>query len=139
MRYGLSLAALSLALVVGCNESPKGSGTGSGPGEGGTFRLDPPNTTTTIKQGDRESVVIKLNRDKDFKQNVKLTAKTNSDKVKATFAKDTVAGSDPAEVSLAIEVMKDAPEGDQTISVTATPDKGTAVSSDVKIKVAKNP
>ena len=139
MRYGLSLAALSLALVVGCNESPKGSGTGTGPGEGGTFRIDPPNLPTTIKQGDRESITIKLNRDKDFKQNLKLTAKPNSDKVKATFAKDTIAGSDPAEVALAIEVAKDAPEGDHTISVTATPDKGTAVSKDVTIKVAKNP
>jgi uncharacterized membrane protein len=136
MRYGLSLAALSLVLVVGCNESPKGGNTNV---SGDTFKIDPPNTTTTIKQGETQMITIKLNRDKEFRQGVKLATKTLSDKVKAEFAKDTVAAGDPAEVAMKVTVAKDAPEGDQTINVTATPDSGKAVSSDVKIKVEKTP
>jgi len=135
MRYGLSLAALAAALVVGCNKSPEGGDTATGD----KFTISAPDLRTTIKQGDRESVTIKLDRSKEFKQNVKLAAKSANEKVKATFAKDTIAPSDPAEASLAIEVAKDAPEGDHTINVTATPDNGKAVSVDVKIKVAKNP
>jgi uncharacterized membrane protein len=135
MRYGLSLAALAAAFLVGCNKTPEGGDTATG----NTFTISGPDTSTTIKQGDTESVKITLNRNKGFNQNVKLAAKPASDKIKAEFKDSAIATTDPAEQSLAITVDKDAPEGDHTVNVTGTPDSGKAVSLDVKVKVAKNP
>jgi uncharacterized membrane protein len=135
MRYGLSLAALAGILVVGCNKSPEGGEEGTS----NTFSISAPTMSTTIKQGDKQSVKITLNRNKDFKQNVKLSAKSADEKVKPDFAKDMIAMSDPAEVVLTIDVAKDTPTGDHTIHVTGTPDGGKPTSVDVKIKVDKNP
>jgi uncharacterized membrane protein len=94
--------------------------------------------STTIKQDNKESVKLTLNRGSDFKKSVKLTVGP-LDKVKAELSKDTVAPSDSGDVMLNITAAKDAPLGDQIIKVTATPDGGAATSVDVKIKVEKNP
>jgi uncharacterized membrane protein len=134
MRVFLLLPITVLAAIVGCNRSPEG-GT---PGTSSSFSIGAPSTATTIKQDNKQTVTLTLHRGSDFKKAVKLTA-TQPDKVKADFSKDTVAPSDPNDVSLNISVAKDAPLGDQTIHVTATPDGGTATSVDVKIHIEKNP
>lgn len=131
MRNFLCLATLATVWFAGCNHSPEG-GT---PGTNSTFSISAPTLTTTIKQGDTQTVKLTLNRGSDFKQNVALTA-TAPEKIKATLNKTTVAPSDPGnDVELTIAVAKDAPLGDQVIKVTSTPQGGNAVAVDVKIKV----
>jgi uncharacterized membrane protein len=135
MRVLLSLFVLSLSAIVGCNRSPEG-GT---PHTSSSFSVGGPTGATSIKQDNKQSVTLTLHRGSDFKQNVKLAATAPDNKVKVEFPKDTIAPTDPADVTMNISVPKDAPVGDQTIHVTATPEGGTATSIDVKIKVEKNP
>jgi len=80
-----------------------------------------------------------VKRDKEFKQNVKLSVTSPSDKIKAELNKDHIGPGDPDEVALTIKVGKDAPEGEHVLKVNGTPDSGTATAVDVKIKVDKNP
>jgi uncharacterized membrane protein len=121
-------------MFAGCNNSPEG-GT---PGTSSSFTMSAPTISTTIKQDNKESVKLTLNRGADFKKSVKLRV-TAPDKVRAELSKDTIAPSDPGEVTLTVTVAKDAPLGDEMIKVTGTPEGGTATSVDVKIKVEKNP
>jgi uncharacterized membrane protein len=93
--------------------------------------------STTIKQDNKETVKLTLNRGSDFKKSVKLTVSA-PDKIKADLSKDTVAPSDSGDVMLNIAAAKDAPLGDQVIRVTGTPDGGSATTVDVKIKIEKN-
>jgi len=134
MRKYLSLTAIAALMFAGCNNSPEG-GT---PGTSSSFTMSAPTISTTIKQDNKESVKLTLNRGADFKKSVKLRV-TAPDKVRAELSKDTIAPSDPGEVTLTVTVAKDAPLGDEMIKVTGTPEGGTATSVDVKIKVEKNP
>jgi|SRR5579872_532537 len=135
MRTYLSLSAMAAFAFVGCNHSPEG-GT---PGTPSSFTISAPSISTTIKQDNKESVKLTLNRGSDFKKTVSLTA-TTPDKIKADFSKNSVAPSEPSDVMLNISVAKDAALGDHVIHVTATPEGGgSATSVDVKIKVEKNP
>jgi uncharacterized membrane protein len=131
MRSFLGIAALATLGFAGCNDSPKG-GT---PGTSSTFSISAPTLTTTIKQGDTQTVKLTLNRGSDFKQTVDLSV-TAPDKITAKLNKTSVPASDTGkDVDLSISVAKDAPLGDQVVKVTGTPQGGTATSVDVKIKV----
>jgi uncharacterized membrane protein len=133
MRYGLTLSALAAVLFVGCNQSPEGGAPGNN--NRGGFTISAPTLATTIKQDNSETVKISLSRDKDFKQNVKLSA-TAPDKIKAEFVdKATVTPADPNDVAMKITVAGDAPLGDHVIKVTGTPDTGAPTSVDVKVTV----
>ena len=65
----LSLAAVSALFVTGCNQSPEG-GT---PGSKNSFTIKGPSTTTHIKQNNKETMKLSLDRKSDFKKDVKLT------------------------------------------------------------------
>ena len=131
MRKWLSLAALAAFLVVGCNKSPEG-GT---PGTSSSFTIVGPPMTTTIKQDNKETVKLSLNRGKDFKHDVKLSVK-HPDKINAELNKDVIKASDATDFTLAISVAKDAPVGDHVITVTGTPEGGgQATSVDVRVHV----
>jgi uncharacterized membrane protein len=135
MRKWFSLAALTAVLVVGCNKSPEG-GT---PNTAASFTINGPATSTTIKQDNRETIKLALDRKSDFKKDVKLTV-TTPDKIKAELSKEMIKGDDAAEFTLTVQPAKDAPVGDHVIKVTGTPDGGgVAPIFDVKIKVEKNP
>lgn len=134
MRTFVSISALAAVIFAGCNKSPEG-GT---PGTSSSFTISAPSIATTIKQDNKESVKLTLNRGTDFKKAVKLTA-TAPEKIKVDLSKDSVAPSDSNEVMLNIAVAKDAPLGKQTIRVVGTPDGGAATTVEVEIKVEKNP
>jgi uncharacterized membrane protein len=134
MRKYLTLTAIAALMFAGCNTSPEG-GT---PGTSSNFTISAPTLPTTIKQDNKESVKLTLNRGTDFRKTVKLSVST-PDKVKAELNKDAIAPSDSGDVMLNIAVAKDAPLGDQVIRITGTPDGGTAAIVDVKIKIEKNP
>jgi len=125
-------AALFAVSTMGCNKSPEGGS----PGTKDSFKVAGPTTSTTIKQGNKETVTLTLDRGSDFKKKVTLDAKA-PDKVKVTFDKSSVAPSDDKTVKMTIDVDKDAPVGDHVIHVSATPESGNATSLDVKVKVDK--
>jgi len=134
-----TLAAFAAALFalapVACNKSPEG---GPSPGTKDSFSMTGPSSTvgTTIKQGNKETVTITLNRGSDFKKSVKLEAKA-PDKIKATLDKTTVGKDEDKDVKLTIDVDKDAALGKHTITVTGTPESGTATKVDVEVTVSK--
>jgi hypothetical protein len=135
MRAYISLTAIVSMVFVGCNTSPEG-GT---PGTASTFKLSAPTLSTAIKQDNKESVKITLDRGIDFKKGVKLSVSA-PDKIKADLSKDTIAPSEPGEAMLNISVAKDAALGKQIIKVTGTPEGGGAATTvEVEIKVEKNP
>ena len=135
MHKWLSLAAVAALMLIGCNKSPEG-GT---PGTTSSFKIHGPDLSTTIKQDNRETVKLSIDRGKDFKKDVKLSV-TAPDKIKAELNKDVVKADEPTDFTLTITAAKDAPLGDNVLKVTGTPDGGgTATSVDVKIKVEKNP
>jgi uncharacterized membrane protein len=135
MRTWLSLAALSAVFVAGCNKSPEG-GT---PGTSSSFKLSGPTMTTNIKQNNKETVKLSIDRKDGFKKDVKLTVAPTKG-LKAELNKDMVKASDPADFTLTVSADKDAPLGDQVIKVTGTPEGGGAATTvDVKVDVEKNP
>lgn len=135
MRTWLSLAALSAIFVAGCNQSPEG-GT---PGSKNSFKINGPTMTTHIKQNNKESMKLSLDRKSDFKKDVKLTVAPPAG-LKAELNKDMIKASDPEDFTLTISADKDAPLGDQVVKVTGTPEGGGAATTvDVKVNVEKNP
>jgi len=130
--FAVTTAALFALTSVGCNKSPEGGS----PGTKDSFTLSGPTTSTTIKQGNKETVTVTLNRGSDFKKKVTLDVKA-PEKVKATFDKTSVATSDDKDVKLTIDVDKEAAVGDHVVEVTATPESGTATKLPVKISVVK--
>jgi len=135
MRTWLSLAALSAVLVTGCNQSPEG-GT---PGTAASFKINGPTMGgPTIKQNEKETVKLSLERKSDFKKDVKLAVTPPDSKIKAELNKDVVKASEETDFVLTITVDKDAPIGDHVVKVTGTPEGGGAATTlDVKVKVAK--
>ncbi|HUR52652.1 MAG TPA: hypothetical protein VMZ71_00845 [Gemmataceae bacterium] len=125
-------AALFALTSVACNKSPEGGS----PGTKDSFTVTGPTMSTTIKQGNKETVTITLNRGSDFKKKVALDAKA-PDKVKVTMDKNNVMASDDKDVKLTIDVDKEAPVGDHVVEVTATPESGATTKLPVKITVAK--
>ena len=125
-------AALFALTSVGCNKSPEGGS----PGTKDSFTISGPTTTTTIKQGNKETVTITLNRGSDFKKKVTLAVAT-PDKVKGTFDRSSVAASEDKDVKLTLDVDKDAAVGDHMVKVTGTPESGSPTSMEFKLTIAK--
>ena len=134
MRTWLSLAALSALMFTGCNQSPEG-GT---PGTSSSFTIIGPTIPTTIKQDNKETVKMSLDRKSEFKKDVRLSA-TAPDKFKAELSKDVIKASEAADFTLTVSVGKEAPLGKHVIKVTGTPESGAATSVEVNIEVERNP
>lgn len=133
MRNWLSIAAVAAIAVVGCNKSPEG-GT---PGTDSSFKITAPTIPSAIKQGDKETANLSISRGKDFKKDVHLAVKVpENSKIKATLNKEKVTASEGTDFNVTLDVDKDAPLGDQKVTVTGTPDGGGAPTSvDFTVKV----
>jgi uncharacterized membrane protein len=128
------VAAL-IVLQAGCNKSPEGGN----PGSANSFKISAPTTSTTIKQDNKETVKLSIDRGSDFKKDVKLTVKA-PDKIKAELSKETIKAGDTTDFTVTVSPDKDAPLGDHKVTVTGTPDGGGAATSvDFTVKVDKNP
>ncbi len=144
MKNRIALAGfvgtLALAAAACNSSSPGGPGAsgGSAANTPTTFKLTGPTLSTTVKQGETDTVKLSISRGKDFKQSVAistdapkgLTVKLNSSKV---------AASDPEDFTFTVSADKDAPLGEQTIKVTGKPETGESTSVDVKINVTEGP
>jgi uncharacterized membrane protein len=89
---------------------------------------------TAIKQGEAETVHIKINRGKEFKETVKVKAEAPTG-IQVASNETTVAPSEK-DVNLKVAVAKDIAPGEHVIRITATPETGKATSLDLKVKVA---
>lgn len=135
MRVGLLTAAvLAVAFAGGCGNTSNTGGNPASPNKADKFTIKAPMTATTIKQGDRQTVTLTLDRGSDFKEAVSLAAEAPKG-LKAELASKTVQPGEPADVTLTIEADKEAALADHVIKVTGTPKTGNATSVDVKVKV----
>lgn len=125
-----SLAALLLVVVPGCGNRDRGGGSE----RSAQFVLKGPTQAASLKQGESQNINLNIDRGKDFNQSVKLEA-TPPQGVEADLSTTTLRSGDSGDVNLKVNVAKDAPAGEQTIRVTATPDSGKPAFVDVKIKV----
>jgi uncharacterized membrane protein len=132
---------LCLALVggvaialAGCNNSPQGGN----PGTSDSFKVSAPVMATTIKQGEKETVTLTLQRGSEFKKPVEVKADAPKG-LNVVMKSSRVNPDDPANLSFTVEADKAAPLGDHVIKIIATPDSGTATSVDVKVKVQEGP
>ncbi len=131
MKMALLLVAglIAMASVVGCDQSATGGGAGDQ-----TFKLVVPSTTTTVKQGEAQTVKVSVERGAGFKQAVTLDMKAPAG-LEVEPGTTTVKASDKGEVQLTIRAAKDAALGAQKIMVKGTPDKGEAVELELKVAV----
>jgi hypothetical protein len=132
MRMFLSLAAVSALMFTGCTEGTEG-GT---PGSKSSFQIVGPATGgPTIKQNEKETVKLSLDRKSDFKKDVRLKVDAPA-KIKAELNKDVIKASEETDFILTITAEQDAPIGDHVVKVTGTPAEGGAPSHyDLKVKV----
>jgi hypothetical protein len=129
------LMVVGLAAFTGCNQST----TGGGGQAGGTFKLKGPATSTTVQHGKTKTVEITASEDKNFKEDVALTATVEpADKgVTADLEPKTIKASDPKKANLVIKATDKAADGEYVIHVTGKPTKGESTTVDVKVKVEK--
>ena len=123
----LVLAAVSLA-----TDSPKGGSVAKDAG----FKIDVPTFDTKVKQGETQTVTIKIERGESFKQDVKLEIKlSKGEGITFDPAKVVVKASDKADVQLTITASKNTAIGEYKVSVTGTPTTGESTSVEFKVNV----
>jgi uncharacterized membrane protein len=123
------VTTLALSVMVGCG-SPRGGGISADEG----FRLDTPFFTPSIKQGDRETVTVSIDRDKYFKQDVRLQAET-APGLRVDPTEVLVRADESADVQFQITADDNAALGQYIVRVKGTPQSGQSTSTEVKIKV----
>ncbi len=138
MKRHMFLASIVLvaAGLLGCNESQQGGKTSDKTPSKETFTLKAPTTSTTIKQGDKQTVKLTVDRGREFKKDVTLKADSPAG-ISVDLEPRTVKASDNESLNATVSVGKDVAVGDHTITVTGTPASGNATSIDFKIKVEK--
>ncbi|MFA6187190.1 MAG: hypothetical protein WC770_08285 [Phycisphaerae bacterium] len=121
---------LALTAVSKGADSPKGGSVGKGEG----FRIDVPTFDVKVKQGETQSIAIKIQRGESFKQDVKLKIEAVKG-ISIEPEKIVVKASDKPEVELTIMAPKDAALGEYKVTVTGTPTTGEPTSVEFKVKV----
>jgi uncharacterized membrane protein len=120
---------LALTVVIGCG-SPRGGSMSEDEG----FKITAPFFTTDVKQGDRQTVTVSLERDKYFKQDVTLQATATSG-ISVEPSKVVVKASESPDVQFQIKAPKDAALGEYLVHIAATPETGAPTSKDFTVKV----
>jgi uncharacterized membrane protein len=131
----LSCCLLILALfgLSACSKSERGGG----PDRASSFTIDGPLMSTSIKQGESDTVRLKIDRGKDFKETVKLKTEAPTG-IQATVSESAVKANEKGDVNLRLAVAKDVKPGEHVIRVTGTPETGKGTTLDVKVKVTEN-
>jgi uncharacterized membrane protein len=100
------------------------------------FKIVVPAFDEKVKQGETQTVTIKLQRGESFNQDVTLEIKlSKGEGITFDPAKVLVKISDEPDVELTITAPKDAALGEYIISVTGTPETGEPTSVEFKVKV----
>lgn len=144
------LLAISAAGLIGCNNQSTPGGPGaSSPSTSGrtpagitvgqaeeTFRLDVPNLSTRLTQGEVQQVSIAIKRGKNFSEDVVLTFGELPKGVTVEPGQPMLKAGDE-EAKFKVKAADDAALGDHTIKVTGTPTKGKDAANEFKITVNK--
>ena len=64
----MTAALLTVVGLVGCNQSERGGKVGDRTPGSQTFTIGAPTTSTHIKQGEKQSVKLTVDRGKEFKE-----------------------------------------------------------------------
>jgi uncharacterized membrane protein len=123
--------------VFGCNKSEPGGTKNSKTPSNETFTIKAPALTTTIKQGDRQTVTLTLDRGSNFKQDVTLDADAPKG-LTVTLDPKTVKASDSGTVAATVAAAKNAAVGDHEVKVTGKPKSGSETSVTFKVKVEQH-
>jgi uncharacterized membrane protein len=137
-RIACVVTALALGALVGCNQSPPGGSPRSAGGQQSTsFKIEAPVMATTIKQGDTEEVKLKVDRGKDFKQDVKLKVEIVGEVKGITVDphEPVVKAGDKEDLKIKVKAEKDAAIGDHVLRITGVPESGVSAPVEVKITV----
>ena len=130
----LLTAAIAVVVLAPLGCAPQGGSSGTK--DSFTFSLPTSvaTTSTTIKKGETRDIELTLKANKEFKGKVELKAE-HPEKFKTELKPSSVDLAPDQETKVHLMITNnDAPAGDATIHVTATPDHGTPVSRDVKVK-----
>lgn len=126
------MSMLALAAILGCQSSSSSKGGSVMIDEG--FKIAVPTFATTIKQGETQNVTVTLERDKYFKQDVKMQISTTRG-ISLDPTSVLIESSDTPEVQIRITVAKDAAIGEYSIRVEGTPKTGEPTSTSFTVKV----
>jgi hypothetical protein len=139
----ICLLTLFAAISAGCNTEDSG-----GPGAStakdqknvippeNTFKVDVPNFSQTLKQGEAKSFEVKINRQKNFDQDVTISFNELPNGVTVLPARFVISAGDEAGKAT-INAAPDAALGDFEAKVVGTPAQGANAESDLKIKIEK--
>jgi uncharacterized membrane protein len=137
------LLGTALLASVGCHPG----GTTGGPGVPGgknpimgtaenTFKLDTPNLSTKVKQGETKDVTIGIDRGKNFDQDVTLKFEKLPTGVTIEPAAPVIKHGDK-ETKVTVHAADDATLGEAKITVDGTPSKGATASNTFNLTVEK--
>ena len=111
---------LALMILAGCQSNGTQGGTVP---KGQGFTITVPTFTTTIKQGELQTVTVSVNRDDYFKQDVRMEIKTPAGLSIDPTSVQVRAGDKP-DIQLRISANKDAAIGDYRVDVKGTTESG---------------
>ena len=124
-------ALIAAVALTGCTKSSDEGGRAGND----TFRITVPVMASGVKQGEKQTVRVVLERGEGFKQRVKLEVKAPAGVV--VDPKETaVQPGDKGDIQLTITVAKDAAIGEHKILVKGTPDKGDPTETEFKVTVS---
>jgi len=102
------------------------------------FDLTGPSTKTSVTQGDSNHVTLTLKPGKDFRETVKLDARTLEGGIKCALDTNSVKlDGDNKDVKLTLGADKAAPVGEGRVRVTATPESGNPKTLELSFEVKK--
>jgi hypothetical protein len=101
-----------------------------------TFRLDMPNLTTELKQGESQIISVGITREDNFDEDVTLEFKDLPKGVTIEPAKPMIKAGD-AEAKITIKAADDAALDDHTINVIGKPTKGASATNKLNISIEK--
>ncbi len=115
-------------------DTHRGAEPAPAPNRNETFSLSGPLLPTTIKQGEKKEITIKVSRGTNFKEGVALKVENPPKGLTVTPEKPKVGAGDN-EGKVMIEAAKDAPLGDQLIDIEGVPDNGAPTQKPLQIRV----
>jgi len=132
----VAAAAAAFALApVACKQSSEGGSAGTSNSfkfeRDGTEALNP-----SLKPGEAKTVEVKLKRGTDFHGGVKFTVK-GTEKVTAEVTPDMAKENESPTIHVKVTAKGDAPEGENDVVLTGTPDAGGATTQTIKVTVKK--
>lgn len=123
---------IALGVLSGCASSPKGGD--SSPDQERGFRLSVESGELTVPQGESRTVVVTLDRDRFFTQDVKIKAHDvqGVDIEPDSFTVETI---DPPKVEFKVSAGKTTFPATYNIQVEGLPDEGRPTWTEIPVKV----